>query len=104
MAVKRIFEFNNSGSSASKTSSSSSNKETPTSLATKAKFEVGDATDEAGLVIAPNGMVAVEYDIASGDIIIRPDNDLAIGSQELSKFKADLTAAEKLAGAIAKLK
>ena len=103
MATKVLKEFGNSGGTKSSGNSGGSSA-TAIDIAKKYKFSGEDATPEAGLVIGPNGMVAVEYDIAGKNIVIRPDNDLALGSQDLSKFKSDFSAAEKLASEISKIK
>lgn len=100
--VKILKEFNNTGSSSSSTSNS--NKSSVLDIAKKYKFSGDNATEESGLVIGPNGMVAVQYDITNKNIVIRPDNDLELGSQDLSKFKSDFSAAEKLASELSKIK
>lgn len=102
--LRVLKEFNNTGDSSSKPSSGGGNSATALDLAKKYKFSGEDASEESGLVIGPNGMVAVQYDIPGKKFAIRPDNDLTLGSQDLSKFKSDFSAAEKLAGEISKLK
>lgn len=101
--IKIMKEFNNTGG-ASSSSNNSNNKANALDLAKKYKFSSDDASEESGLLISPNGLVGVQYDINSNKISIRPDNDLNLGSQELSKFKQDLSSAEKLASEISKIK
>lgn len=103
--VKILKEFGNTGGgSSSSGGSSGGNSANAIDIAKKYKFSGEDATEESGLVIGPNGMVAVQYDIPGKNIAIRPDNDLELGSQDLSKFKSDFSAAEKLASEISKIK
>lgn len=100
--VRYLKEFTNIGGSSSSSTNTSSQKSV-LDIIKQNRFQVDDnATDEEGLAIAPNGMVAVEYNV--NGIVIRPDNDLELDSQELAKFKSDLTASEKLASSINNLK
>lgn len=72
-------------------------------LAKKYKFTTENSTEKSGLLVSPNGMIAVQFDIEKNNIVIRPDNNLALGSSDLSKFKQDLSLAEKLAGEISNI-
>lgn len=103
MSVKVLKEFSNGGSTSSQSSTSTS-KQTPTDIFKSARFEIQDGSDDnQGLAIAPNGMAAVEYNIEENKFAVRPDNDLALDSQSLSKFKQDITSCEKIADQLSKL-
>lgn len=102
--IRILKEFNNTGGSSGTSSKNNGSKATAIDIAKKYKFSGEDATEESGLLIGPNGMVAVQYDINNKKIFIRPDNDLELGSQDLSKFKSDFSSAEKLAGEISNLR
>lgn len=102
MSVKILREFSNGGNSVS-SSTSQNNSKTPTEIFKSARFEIQDGSDDnEGLAIAPNGMAAVEYNISENKFAVRPDNDLALDSQTLSKFKQDITACEKIANQLSK--
>lgn len=102
MSVKILKEFTNGGSTSSQSSRTTS-KQTPTEMFKSARFEIQDGSDDnEGLAIAPNGMVAVEYNMQEKRFAVRPDNDLALDSQSLPKFKQDVTACEKLANQLSK--
>lgn len=102
MSIKILKEFSNGGNSVSN-STSQNNSKTPTEMFKSARFEIQDGSDDnEGLAIAPNGMVAVEYNMQEKRFAVRPDNDLALDSQSLPKFKQDVTACEKLANQLSK--
>lgn len=102
MSVKVLKEFSNGGSSSNQ--STSSVKKTPTSLFKQQRFQVQEGSDDnQGLAIAPNGMAAVEYNMSENKFAVRPDNDLALDSQTLPKFKQDIVACEKIADQLSKL-
>lgn len=97
--VRYLREFTNSGSNNSSSGSSNNNTKSVLDLVNQYKFQADEnTTNEEGLVVGPNGMVAVEY--GANGISIRPDNDLNLDSQALSKFEQDLAQAKKLAVAI----
>ena len=91
-------DFSNSGSN------DTSNKEkSVTDQIKSARFEIQDGSDDnEGLAIAPNGMAAVEYNMSENTFAVRPDNDLALDSQSLPKFKQDIVSCEKLANQLSK--
>jgi hypothetical protein len=81
------------------------NKKTPLTLGASAGFtyDKNESDENTGLLIARNGTVAVDYDIPKKTILIRPDNNLALDSNNLQKFNEDLTSCEQLAKDIASL-
>ena len=89
--MKQIYEFDKPNTQ---------NVKTVTKIAKSANFDISDATDISGLVIAPNGMVAVEYDLNKDQVIIRPDNDLKLNDQNISQFESDFKACKALISAI----
>lgn len=92
--MKQIYEFDKPNIQ---------NVKTVTKIAKSANFDISDATDISGLVIAPNGMVAVEYDLNKDQVIIRPDNDLKLNGQNISQFESDFKACKALVSAISNI-
>lgn len=97
----RILEFSNNGS---QSDNQESNSKSPIDIINQQRFELSDESDEnQGLAIAPNGMAAVDYNISENSFAVRPDNDLALDSQTLAKFKQDIMACEKLATQLSRI-
>lgn len=97
----KILEFSNNGS---QSNNQTNNSKSVVELINQQRFELSDESDEnQGLAIAPNGMAAVDYNISENSFAVRPDNDLALDSQTLAKFKQDITACEKLATQLSRL-
>lgn len=104
--IRELKEFTNTGSQSGQQGDTSQGpQKTPLTLATSAGFtyDKNDSNDESGLVIARNGTIAVDYDLAKNTIFVRPDNNLALDTQGLQKFKDDLASCEQLAHSIASL-
>lgn len=98
--MKILKEFSNGNSSQNNNSSSQSSV---TSMLKQQRFTLdGDSNDNSGLAIASNGMVALQYDMGENTFAVRPDNDLALDSETLSKFKQDITTCEKMADQLSK--
>lgn len=105
MSVRLVEDFSNTGNSNNVSNSSTETQsKTVTDICKSAGFQLDEeSTDEKGLAIASNGMVAVQYDVTTKSISVRPDNDLSLGSQDLDKFEKDLQSCKQLAIQINKL-
>lgn len=106
MSVRLVEDFSNTGNSNNVSSSNveTNQSKTVTDICKSAGFQLDEgSTDEKGLAIASNGMVAVQYDVTTKSISVRPDNDLSLGSQDLDKFEKDLQSCKQLAIQINKL-
>lgn len=71
----------------------------------KYKFSGEDMNEESGFVIGSNGYVAIQYQFGNQKVLkLRPDNGLALDTNELQKFDADYQSARKLMSELSRIK